>query len=86
MNISGAALTKASKNKAAATKLLEYLVSDEAQSWYGAANFEFPVRAGVGYSDIVKAWGAFKGDTLNLSVLGQNNPKAVKLMDRAGWK
>lgn len=86
VNISGAALTKSSQNKAAATRLLEFLVSDEAQSWYGAANFEYPVRAGVGHSDIVKAWGTFKGDTLNLSVLGQNNPKAVKLMDRAGWK
>ena len=40
----------------------------------------------VEYSDIINAWGTFKGDTLNLSVLGQNNPKAVKLMDRAGWK
>ncbi|MDF1530255.1 MAG: Fe(3+) ABC transporter substrate-binding protein, partial [Sedimenticola sp.] len=34
----------------------------------------------------LKAWGTFKADTVNLSVLGKNNPAAVRLMDRAGWK
>jgi iron(III) transport system substrate-binding protein len=35
---------------------------------------------------VLKSWGKFKMDSLNLSKLGELNPDAVRLMDRAGWK
>ena len=60
--------------------------SDESQQWYAEANGEYPVRPGVPESDILKSWGDFKMDTLNLSRLGELNPDALRLMDRAGWK
>ncbi|MCW8827295.1 MAG: Fe(3+) ABC transporter substrate-binding protein, partial [Gammaproteobacteria bacterium] len=81
-----AALTKASKNRSAAIELLEYLVSNEAQAWYGEKNYEYPVKEGAAISATLQSWGSFKADTMNLSILGQNNPQAVMLMDRAGWK
>jgi iron(III) transport system substrate-binding protein len=31
-------------------------------------------------------FGEFKSDTVSLSVLGENNRQAVKLMDQGGWK
>lgn len=86
VNVSGAGLTRSAKNVAEAKKLLEFLASPEAQTWYGEANFEYPVVPGTPVSDTLKAWGPFKADTLSLAVLGENNPKAVRLMDRAGWK
>jgi len=86
VNISGAAVTKAAKNRDEAVRLLEFLVNDKSQAWYGEKNFEFPVKAGVASSAVLKSWGTFKSDTLNLSALGKNNPQAVMLMDRARWR
>ncbi len=86
VNISGAGVTKAAKHKAEAIKLLEFLANEKSQGWYASVNHEYPVRTGVEWSDTLKAWGTFKADTLNLSALGKNNPTAVRLMDKAGWK
>ncbi|HRJ52516.1 MAG TPA: Fe(3+) ABC transporter substrate-binding protein [Candidatus Thiothrix moscowensis] len=86
VNISGAAVTKVAKNKDNAVKLMEFLVSDESQKWYAEANQEYPVKAGVAASEMLKSWGEFKADSVNLSELGKNNAEAVKIMDKAGWK
>lgn len=86
INVSGAAVTKAAKNKANAIKLLEYMTQDEAQRWYSDVNGEYPVKAGVKASELLQSWGEFKADTLNLSELGTHNAHALKIMDKAGWK
>lgn len=86
VNISGAALTKAARHKEDAIKLLEFLVNESSQAWYAEANGEYPVRSDVQPGDLLKSWGDFKMDRLNLGQLGELNPEAVRLMDRAGWK
>lgn len=86
VNVSGAGVTKYARNPANALRLLEFLVSEEAQSWYANANYEFPVRAGVDVGETLASWGPFKADDLNLARLGENNPAGVRLMDRAGWR
>ena len=86
VNVSGAGVTRSARNRTAAVRLLEYLVSIPAQEWYGKTNHEFPVREGVAGDSILQSWGAFKADNLNLAVLGENNQAAVRAMDRAGWK
>jgi iron(III) transport system substrate-binding protein len=58
----------------------------ESQQWYARVNGEYPVRRDVPVFDILRAWGDFKMDTVNLSRLGELNPQALRLMDRAGWK
>ena len=86
VNVSGAGVTRSAGHKAAAVRLLEFLVSIPAQEWYGKTNHEFPVREGVAGDRILQSWGAFKADNLNLAVLGENNQDAVRAMDRGGWK
>lgn len=86
MNVSGAAVTRYAKNPANAQQLIEFLAGKEAQRWYADVNFEYPVRTDVSASDLLKSWGKFKADTINLNQLGVNNAEAVKIMDRAGWK
>ncbi len=86
VNVSGAAVTKYSKNTGAAQRLLEFMVNDESQQWYAEVNNEYPVVAGVAISNTLQSFGPFKADTLNLTVLGEKNADAVKLMDRAGWR
>lgn len=85
VNISGAGVTKYAKNSANAQKLIEFLATQEAQRWYADVNFEYPVRKDVAPSELLKSWGEFKADTINLNQLGINNAQAVKIMDRAGW-
>lgn len=86
MNISGAGITKAAKNRDAAVQLMEFLAGEEAQAWYAEVNNEFPVRADVPASELLQSWGTFKADNLALEELGIHNAEAVRLMDRAGWQ
>jgi iron(III) transport system substrate-binding protein len=86
VNVSGVGVTKTAKHVAEAVKLLEFLVSDDAQIWYAEQNYEYPVKDGIKISDTLSQWGNFTTDKINLSLLGENNAEAVRLMDRAGWK
>jgi len=86
INVSGAGVTAAAKNKANAIKLIEFLASDEAQKDYAAANYEYPLDPSNNANELLKSWGAFKRDPLPLSVLGENNTEAVKIFDTAGWE
>ena len=82
VNISGAAITASSKNKTAAIKLLEFLVSDTAQRWYAEKNLEYPIKPGIQPSETLQSWGEFKPDSLSLHQLGELNAEAVMIMDR----
>jgi iron(III) transport system substrate-binding protein len=86
VNVSGAAITAAAPHRENAIQLLEFLAADEAQRWYAERNHEYPVKPGVEWGETLKTWGMFKSDSVNLSLLGELNPQAVKIMDRAGWK
>lgn len=86
INVSGAGVAKYSKNKENAIKFIEFLAGKEAQALFAGANFEYPVVKGVELSSIVKAWGEFKEDSISINTLGQNNAKAVRIFDLAGWK
>ncbi len=86
VNVSGAGVTRHAKNRDAAIRLLEFLVIPEAQQWYAEVNYEYPVVEGVPVSERVRSWGEFKADRVNLDRLGELNPEAVRIMDRAGWR
>lgn len=86
VNVSGAGILKTSKNKAEAQKLLEYLVSPEAQRLLADSSFEFPVNQSVKAHPILADFGTFKIDTTNAAAFGANNKKAQMIMDRVGWK
>jgi iron(III) transport system substrate-binding protein len=86
VNVSGVAVTASAKHPENAIKLVEFLLSNESQVWYAEVNGEYPVRQDVPSSELLQSWGDFKMDTLHLSRLGELNPEALRLMDRAGWK
>ncbi|HAZ79026.1 MAG TPA: Fe(3+) ABC transporter substrate-binding protein [Porticoccaceae bacterium] len=86
INISGAAITKSTKNSKAAERLIAFLAADESQRWYAERNNEFPIRDNIQVSPVLASWGSFVADTVNMTELGQNNAEAIKAMDRAGWK
>lgn len=86
VNVSGAGVAKHAPNKENAIKFIEFLVSEEAQKVFALSNYEYPVNANVQVSETLRNWGEFKEDKINLSLLGENNKKAVILFDEAGWK
>ena len=86
INISALGLTKNSPNRRNAIKLIEYLTSEEAQKVYVNNSYEYPANSLVQPSEIVRGWGEFKIDTLNLNALGEYRPEAIKIFDKTGWK
>ncbi|MFL3050390.1 MAG: Fe(3+) ABC transporter substrate-binding protein [Candidatus Neomarinimicrobiota bacterium] len=86
INVSGAGITASSKNKKDAIKFLEFLTMKKAQQVFGNVNYEYPLKIENNQSSLLKSWGSFKTDQLNLSILGEKNSDAVKLFDRAGWE
>ena len=86
INVSGAGVVKTAPNKDNAVKFIEFLASKDAQGLFAAGNFEYPVLKGIPTSDVVASWGTFEDDTISINTLGENNAKAVKIFDQAGWK
>ncbi len=86
VNLSGVGITNSAKHRDEAIKLIEFLLSDESQTWYADTNYEYPVVAGVTNNTLLEQWGPFKADELTISLLGRHNTEAVMLMDRAAWK
>ena len=86
VNISGAGITKHAKHPAQAKQLLEWLAQGEAQAMFGGLNMEYPVNPDVPVDELVKSWGEFKADDLNVEVAGRRQVEAIKLMDRAGYR
>jgi iron(III) transport system substrate-binding protein len=85
VNISGMAMAKHAPHKANALKLMEFLVSEEAQKIYALANNEYPVNAKVPPSDIVQSWGKLKPDALPLENIAKYRKKASELVDKANF-
>lgn len=86
VNVSGVGLTKYAKNKENAIKLIEFLSSEKAQKLFAEANYEYPVNPLAESSNLLKAWGEFKEQDINLSLLGEYQLDAVKIFDKVGWK
>ncbi|KGX83212.1 Fe(3+) ABC transporter substrate-binding protein [Pontibacillus marinus] len=86
VNVSGIGVTASSKNKENAVKFIEFLTTKEAQKQFAEANYEYPVNPEVQPSELLQSWGDFKEQDINLSVLGENNKDAVKVMNKVGWK
>ncbi|MBS4223453.1 Fe(3+) ABC transporter substrate-binding protein [Bacillus sp. FJAT-49682] len=86
VNVSGAGVVKTAKNKDNAIKLLEFLSAKEAQGSFAEANYEYPVNEEVEPAELLKSWGEFKEQDIPLSVLGNNNAKAIMIFNEVGWK
>lgn len=82
VNISGAAVARHSPNRGEAVRLLEYLVSDDAQKLYAEANFEYPVKPGAMIDPIIAALGDLEVDPTPLVDIARQRDAASRLVDR----
>ncbi len=86
VNISGAGIAVNSPNVDNATRFLEYLATEDAQELYAIGNNEFPILENMELPAVLDQFGTFESDAVNVTSYGENNPEAIRLMDRAGWQ
>ncbi len=85
VNVSGGAVTQSARHRENAIKLLEFMVSNEAQRLYAEQNFEYPIKEGVALHPVVASWGAFKADDVSLSEVANYRETASRLVDKVGF-
>lgn len=88
MNISGAGVLKNSPNPKNAIKLLEFLLTKEAQTHIVNNTFEYPIINEVEPNQIIKDMSNdFKQDLeTNVNEYAKHQSEALKIMLRSGWK
>jgi len=88
MNISGGGVLKHAPNKANAIKLLEFLLTKEAQQHIVNNTYEYPMIEGVEPNKLIGQFGLnFKQDLkTKVTSYGKNQAAALKIMTEAGWE
>jgi iron(III) transport system substrate-binding protein len=85
VNISGAAVAKHAPNLDNAVKLLEFLLSPEAQAMYAKGNFEYPVLNGAEIDPLIDELGELTIDPLPLEEIAAHRKAASELVDKVGF-
>ena len=88
MNISGGGVLKYAPNKTNAIKLLEFLLTKEAQEHIVNNTFEYPMIDGIEPNKLIAQFGvSFKQDLkTKVSQYGSNQASALKIMTEADWE
>jgi iron(III) transport system substrate-binding protein len=87
VNIAGAAVARYAKNRHAAVRFLEYLSSEQAQTYFANGNNEWPAASGVKINNpALASFGEFKAETVPVSVVGMNQIRIQQMLDRVGYK
>lgn len=87
VNISGAGVARHAPNRENAIRFLEYLASDEAQSYFADGNNEWPAVPGIRLNNpALASLGSFREDKINVGMLGVNQPLAQKVFNVVGLK
>lgn len=85
INVTGAAVARYAPNRDQAVKLMEYLVSPEAQKIYAEANFEHPINASAEVSPVIARFGDMVPDSKPLSDVNSHRAAASALVDKVGF-
>ncbi|RQH07216.1 Fe(3+) ABC transporter substrate-binding protein [Bradyrhizobium sp. RP6] len=85
VNLSGVLLAKHAPNKANGIKLIEWLVSEQAQQMYADQNYEYPVRGGVAVNSTIAGYGKLGPDPLAIAKIAANRKAAASLVDKVGF-
>ncbi|MGL5084642.1 MAG: Fe(3+) ABC transporter substrate-binding protein [Clostridium sp.] len=86
INVSGIVLSKYSKNKENAIKFVEFMSGERAQKAITDNNYEYPANKSVEPNALLKSWGEFTPQNIDLTKVGEYNKTAVKIFDEIGWK
>jgi iron(III) transport system substrate-binding protein len=85
VNVSGALVARYSPNRDNALKLMEFMVSDQAQNVFADVNFEYPVRKGVPVNPLVASFGPLNADDTPVARIAELRKTASELVDKTGF-
>ncbi|QMU59773.1 MAG: extracellular solute-binding protein [Boseongicola sp.] len=85
VNVSGVAMTASAPNRDNALKFMEYLASNNAQSIFASAVYEYPASPDADISDLVASWGSFDPDQTDLATISQHRAEALKIVERVDF-
>lgn len=86
INVSGVGVLKNAPNKENAIRLVEFLLSKEAQEMLTNGNYEYPINPNVKPNKLLESWGEFKVQKPDFEVYYKNAKEALKIFDEVGWK
>ncbi len=87
LNISGGGIARYAPNRDAAVQFLEYLASDEAQTYFADGNNEWPVvKTAIARNPELESLGRFLAEKISTQQIARNTVEAQKILDRVGWK
>ena len=86
VNVSGAGVPRYAPHPQAAIAFIEWLSDGTAQQVFASENLEYPANPAIASDPLIKAWGDYRQDLINVSQAGAMQADAVKLMDRAGYR
>ena len=81
VNAAGAFIAKHAPNLENANKLVEFLLSDEAQQLYADANYEYPAVTSVKPAELTQSWGALNPSKVSLTATADFRDEAAALID-----
>ncbi|MGV8853851.1 MAG: extracellular solute-binding protein [Devosia sp.] len=81
VNVAGGLITKYAPNPGNANKLIDFLLSDEAQAIYADTNYEYPVVPSVAPSALTLSWGTLNPAKTPLSEVAAHRDEAAALVD-----
>ncbi|MHB1104003.1 MAG: extracellular solute-binding protein [Devosia sp.] len=81
VNAAGAFIAKHAPNPENANKLIEFLLSDEAQQLYANANYEYPAVASVQPAELTLSWGMLKASPVPFTDVAAHRGEAAALVD-----
>jgi len=83
-NVAGIAITKHTKKRELAEKLVSFLVSSEGQKMFAEVNYEYPTREGVPASANVPPAGSYKVADVPMYKLGADRNETIDLIEAVG--
>lgn len=81
VNAAGAFIAKYAPDLDNANRLIEFLLSDEAQQLYAGQNYEFPVIPSVSPSELTLSWGKLTPSKVSFADLAAHRDEAAALVD-----
>ncbi len=85
-NGAGIGIYKASKNQASAEQFISLLLEDQTQLDWSANHYDYPAKANLIPSTLIKDWGLFKTEQASWETLGKSLPAALKIISDVQYK
>ena len=85
VNVTGAGVAAHEPNRDNAVKFLEWLATEDGQTWLTGATKEFPMVEGVPLPEGLEALPDFRKSDFPLEELGTHQAEAQEIYDKAGW-